>query len=192
MDGTDSARRRPGVPKQDAEERKGSSLLGHNFMEIALIILAFALLAAGLLGAVVPLVPGPPLSFAGLLALYFSGRGSFLPVYLAVWGCVAVGAMLMDFFLPSLMTKRFGGSRFASIGSFFGLLIGIIFFSPYGVILGPFLGALAGEFLHRRGVSSDAFKAALGAFLSFIVGAGVKLTVSILMLTFAIGILAGG
>jgi uncharacterized protein YqgC (DUF456 family) len=103
--------------------------------------------------------------------------------------------MVMDYFLPALFTKRFGGSRIAVIGSVLGLIIGMIFFAPIGVIIGSFLGAFAGEMINYRfrRRSSDAetstikaLKVALGAFLAFILGTGAKLIICMLMIYYAI------
>jgi len=151
-------------------------------MEIVLVILAFLLLIAGLLGAVLPVLPGPPLSFIGLLLLQWSGHPSFTPAFLWLWAGITVIVTIMDYFLPTLMTKQFGGSRAASIGSILGLLAGIFLFPPLGMVLGPFLGAFAGELIHNSVDGAKAFKVALGAFLAFIVGSGAKLIVSSIML----------
>jgi hypothetical protein len=92
----------------------------------------------------------------------------------------------MDYFLPSLLTKHFGGSRSATIGSFLGLLVGIFFFPPFGLILGSFLGAFIGELINNNANGLKAFNVALGAFVAFIVGTGAKLVVSSMMLFYAI------
>jgi uncharacterized protein YqgC (DUF456 family) len=92
----------------------------------------------------------------------------------------------MDYFLPSLMAKRFGGSRAAAMGSFLGLLAGIFLFPPWGMIIGPFFGAFAGELIHNRTNGGKALKVAFGAFLAFIVGTGAKLIASSVMLFYAI------
>ena len=155
-------------------------------MEILLIILSFLALAAGLLGVVLPVLPGPPLSFLGLLLLQWSGRGSFSPVFLWVWAGIALIVTVMDYILPSFMTKKFGGSRLASIGSFLGIIAGLFFFPPWGMIAGPFLGAFTGELIHSRSDGRKALKAALGAFLAFIAGAGAKLIVCSMMIYFAV------
>jgi len=154
-------------------------------MDIFLVVLAFLFLAAGLAGAVVPVLPGPPLSYAGLLLLRLSGHGDFSTTFLLVWAGIAAAVTLMDYILPSIMTKRFGGSRAASIGSFLGLLAGMFFFPPFGIILGPFLGAFIGELIHNPG-GGKALKAAFGAFVAFIAGSGAKLIVSGIMLFYAI------
>ena len=155
-------------------------------MEIVLVIIAFILMGAGLLGAVVPILPGPPLSYIGILLMKWSGYGNFSPLFLGVWAGITVGVTIMDYFLPSLLTKRFGGSRAAAIGSFLGILAGILIFPPWGMIIGPFFGALIGELINNHKNSSQAFKAALGAFLAFIVGSGAKLIVSSLILFYAV------
>jgi uncharacterized protein YqgC (DUF456 family) len=156
-------------------------------MEIVLVVAAFVLLVTGIFGAFIPLLPGPPLSFAGLLLLYWSGFSSLQLTFLLVWAGITAAVTIMDYVLPSFMAKRFGGSRAAAIGSFLGLLAGIFFFPPWGMIAGPFLGALAGEFLHTRGTQGGkAFKVAFGAFLAFFLGAGTKLIVSAIMLFYAV------
>jgi uncharacterized protein YqgC (DUF456 family) len=155
-------------------------------MKIALVILSFMLHIAGLLGAVIPVLPGPPLSFFALVVMQWSGYGNFSYAFLSLWAVVTVAVTVMDYFLPSVMTKQFGGSRSAAVGSFVGLLAGIFFFPPWGIIIGPFFGALAGELIHNRKNGAKAFKVALGAFLAFIVGSGAKLIASSLMLFYAI------
>jgi len=91
----------------------------------------------------------------------------------------------MDYILPSLLARRFGGSRAAAIGSFIGLVAGLFFFPPWGMIAGTFLGALAGELIHNRENTEQAFKAALGALLAFAVGTGAKLAAGSIMLFYA-------
>jgi len=155
-------------------------------MEIVLVILAFVLLVAGILGAFLPVLPGPSLSFVGLLVMKWSGYGNFSPVFLWIWAGITVAVTVMDYFLPSMMAKRFGGSRAAAIGSFLGLLVGIFLFPPWGMIIGPFLGAFVGELFHNRTDGRKAVKVALCAFLAFIVGSGAKLIASSVMFFYAI------
>jgi len=155
-------------------------------MEIFLVILAFILLIIGLVGAIIPMIPGPPLSFLGLLVLQWSGYGGFSNIFLWVWGVITVTVTVMDYILPSMMAKRFGGSRAAAIGSFIGLLAGLFIYPPWGLIFGPFLGAFIGELLHNRANGLKALKVALGAFLAFIVGTGAKLITGAIMLFFSV------
>jgi len=174
-------------------------------MEIVLIVFAFLFLLAGLVGSVVPAVPGPPFSFIGLLLLQWSKHGNFSPAFLWVWAGITVAVTVMDNFLPALMTKKFGGSRATVIGSVLGLIAGMIFFAPIGLLVGPFAGALVGELINNHiqakrnnvnnaGIDSTgdnsgnvrALKAALGAFLAFIVGTGAKLIIGSLMIYYAV------
>ena len=155
-------------------------------MEIVLVIIAFLLLVGGILGAVLPILPGPPLSYIGLLLMQWSGYGGFSIAFLVIWAAIAAAVTIMDYFLPAMLAKRFGGSRYAVVGSFLGLLAGIFIFPPFGMIAGPFLGALAGELIHNRKDGAAALKVAFGAFLAFIVGSGAKIIVSSIMLFFAI------
>ena len=165
-------------------------------MEMVLVIIAFILLAAGIPGAVIPPLPGPPLSFVGLLLLQCSGHigqgiRHFSIPFLLIWGGITAAVTVMDYILPSIMTKRFGGSRSASIGSFLGLLAGIFLFPPWGLIIGPFFGAFFGELIHNRANGARAFVVALGAFLAFIVGTGAKLITSSMMLYYAVKAMFG-
>jgi len=155
-------------------------------MGIALIILAFILLLTGIIGAIVPVLPGPPLSFIGLLLLYWSGYSGFTPVFLWIWAGITVLITVLDYILPSLLARQFGGSRAASIGSFLGLIAGIFFYPPWGIIIGSFIGALVGELIHNNNNRTQALKAAFGAFLAFIAGSGIKLIASSIMLYYAI------
>ena len=174
-------------------------------MEIILAVAAFLLLLAGLVGSVIPAIPGPPLGYIGLLLLQWSGYGGFSPAFLWLWAGIAIAVTVMDNFLPAMMTKRFGGSRMAVIGSVLGIIAGM-FFVPAGLLIGPFLGALAGELINNRvharrkeinnagledtdGNGADnarAFKVAIGAFLAFILGTGAKLIVGSLMIYYAV------
>jgi len=164
-------------------------------MEIVLAVFAFLFLLAGLLGSVLPVLPGPPLSYIGLLLLQWSGYGSFSVAFLCLWAAITAAVTIMDYFLPALMTKKFGGSRAAILGSVLGLIAGMLFFAPLGLLIGPFTGALAGELIStrirtkRRIDNADhakALKVALGAFLAFIVGTGAKLIISSLMIYYAV------
>jgi len=155
-------------------------------MGIVLVILAFIFLLAGIIGAILPVLPGPPLSFIGLLLLQWSGYGNFTPTFLWIWAGITVLVTVLDYILPSMLAKRFGGSRSASIGSFVGLVIGIFIFPPWGMIIGPFFGALVGELIHNRNNKTQALKTAFGAFLAFIVGTGLKLIASSIMLYYGV------
>jgi uncharacterized protein YqgC (DUF456 family) len=155
-------------------------------IEIVIVVIAFLLLLIGLAGAIIPVLPGPPLSYAGLLLLQWSGYGGFSSFFLWFWAVITVVVIIGDYFLPVLMTRRYGGSRSATIGTMLGLLTGLIFFPPVGLIIGPFLGALAGELIHNRTNRNKAFKVAFGAFLAFFFSTGIKLIVCAVMLFYGV------
>ena len=143
---------------------------------ISLILCAVAavLLVVGFIGTFVPVLPGAPLAWAGLLAAYFSQYNSISILCLVITGVVAVVVSVVDNFFPVTMTKKFGGSKYATTGATVGLIVGF-FTGPWGIILGPFFGALIGEWINKEGRSEGVFKAAFGAFMGFLMGTGLKM-----------------
>lgn len=148
-------------------------------MDIAISIIAVVAGIIGILGSILPGLPGPPVSWLGLLVLYIWGSGtnsSGEPVsmtLLIVSAVVIVIVSVLDYLVPPLITKKMGGSKYAEKGSLYGMIFGIIF-TPVGMILGAFLGALIAELVVAKKDSGEAFKAAVGSFLGFILGTGVK------------------
>ena len=143
-------------------------------LSIVLCIAAGVLLVVGFIGNFVPVLPGAPLAWAGLLAAYFSQYNSISILCLVITAVIAVFVSIADNFLPVTMTKKFGGSKYATSGATIGLIIGF-FTGPWGIIFGPFLGALVGEFINKEGRSEGVFKAAFGAFMGFLLGTGLKM-----------------
>lgn len=143
-------------------------------MNVFLAVAAGLLLIIGFIGTFVPVLPGAPLAWCGLLVAYFSDYCNISLTALIIFGVVAVIITVLDNILPVIMTKKFGGSKAATTGSTIGLIIGF-FLGPVGIILGPFAGALLGELIHTRGQPEGSFKAALGAFAGFLTGTGLKM-----------------
>ena len=139
-------------------------------------ILAGFLLFLGLLGTFLPVLPGPPLAWAGLLSAHFSSISQVSVTTLVITGIFAVLVTVADNIFPSIMTKQAGGSKAGVWGSTIGLIFGILFApTVIFIILGPFIGAFVGELIHDSSDTGKAFKAALGAFKGFMLGTGVKL-----------------
>lgn len=155
-------------------------------MDILLVILAVICLLIGLAGCIVPILPGPPISYVGLLLLNWTDYVSFSTDFLLTWAAIVVVVTLLDYFLPPFMTRRFGGSRYATWGATIGLVLGFFVFPPLGIILLPFFGALAGELIYDSTNSAKAFRVAFGAFLAFVVGTGLKLVASIMMIYYSV------
>ncbi len=104
----------------------------------------------------------------------FSDFNDISLLCLIITGVIAVFVSIADNFFPVTMTKKFGGSKYATTGATIGLIIGF-FTGPWGIILGPFFGALVGEWINKEGREGGVFKAAFGAFLGFLLGTGLKM-----------------
>ena len=100
---------------------------------------------------------------------------------LIVWGVVVAIVSVIDYIVPMWFTKITGGSKYAERGALVGLIAGIIL-TPVGMILGSFLGAFLFELYYNRQGAAQALKAAIGSFLGFITGAGLKTIVSVLIM----------
>lgn len=146
-----------------------------------LIILAVVCLLAGIAGCIVPVLPGPPLGYAALWLMKWSGAADFDGQFLLIWGIVTLAVTAADYLLPAWLSKRFGGSKYAATGSLVGLLAGMIFFPPVGPVVGAFIGAFVGEMLYDSSDAGKAFKAACGACVAFLLGTGLKLGVCLAM-----------
>ena len=137
-------------------------------------ILAGILLLVGLVGTVLPVLPGPPIAWAGLLAAHFSTYSKIEIWILIATGIAAALITIIDNIFPSLMTKKAGGSKAATWGCTIGLLASF-FLGPIFILIAPFIGAFIGEMIHDSSDSKRALKAAFGAFKGFLLGTGLKM-----------------
>lgn len=151
-------------------------------MDIFLTIVAIVCSLAGVAGCIIPIIPGPLLSFAAVLCAYFCSGSEISAAGMWMWLAVTVAVSLMDYLLPAYMARWFGGTRAGTRGALVGMIVGMIFFNIPGIIFGPFVGAVAGELLHDSSNGVHALKVGFGSFLSFVVGTGVKLVASVWML----------
>lgn len=147
-------------------------------MNTFLIVLAVILALVGIAGSIVPGLPGPPLSWAAVLVLNFTSVAEYSPTFLVVTALAAAVITVLDYVVPSLSTKKFGGSKAGVWGCNIGLVVSIIGlpFGPQGllgVVLWPFVGAFVGERISGK-ASREALKAAWGAFVGFLTGTGLK------------------
>jgi len=152
-------------------------------MDIFLIISGSLLMILGIAGCLLPVLPGPPLSYLGLVAIHLTSKIDFSSKFLIWWGIIVIIVSVLDYVIPIWGTKIFGGSKFGVWGSMVGLLAGL-FIPPIGIIIGPFMGAVAGEML--GGNRQHALKAGFGSFIGFLAGTVVKLLVSLIMLYYFI------
>lgn len=142
-------------------------------MDIFLIGLSIICLVIGLLGCILPMLPGPPLAYVGLLLLHATEYAQFSSTQL--WSCLfaVIVVQILDYITPILGSKYSGGTKWGNWGCVIGTIMGV-FFLPLGIIIGPFIGAIAGELLGGRGLS-QAMKAGLGSLVGFLLGTVVKL-----------------
>ena len=150
-------------------------------MDWFLAILGGLLMVVGLIGAVVPILPGPPISYIGLLLLHFTKWADFSSNFLIIMAVVAAVVTAIDYFVPIWGTKKFGGSKAGVRGSTIGLIIGVFLFPPFGIIIGPFLGALIAELMLNSDDFNKALRSGIGSLVGFLMGTGLKLGASLLM-----------
>lgn len=143
-------------------------------MDIFLAVLSGILIIIGVVGSVLPVLPGPPIAWVGLLVLYFSKYADFTISFMVIMAAVMVVVTVLDFLIPAWGTKKFGGSKAGVTGSALGLLVGL-FFGPLGIVLGPFVGAFLGELIANRTEFKIALKSATGSFIGFLFSTGLKL-----------------
>ena len=144
-----------------------------------LLILGIILMIIGIIGCLVPVLPGPPFSFLGLILLHLSRFGQFTTSTLVTLGIITVLVTVVDYIVPVWGTRRFGGSKYGTRGATIGLIIGF-FLGPLGIVLGPLIGAFVGEMIFKDDMTY-AFKAGFGSLLSFLTGIGLKLAASFAM-----------
>lgn len=145
-------------------------------MDYFLLALAILLMIIGIIGCLVPVLPGPPLSYLGIIILHFTRYAEYSKNLLLILGAVAIIVTVLDYFVPVWGTKKFGGSKYGVRGATIGLIVGL-FFGPPGIIIGPFLGAIIGEMIFKDDFKY-ALKAGFGSLLGFLTGIGLKLAAS--------------
>ena len=144
-------------------------------MDILLMVFAFLLLVASIVGCVLPVLPGPPLAYAGILLLHLTDKIHFTTQQLIVWLVVVVVLQVVDYITPLLGSKYSGGTSFGNRGCIAGTIIGM-FFMPWGLIIGPFVGAIAGEMMGGQDLA-QAIRAGIGTLLGYLFGTLMKVVV---------------
>lgn len=151
-----------------------------------LVILGLLSSIAGIVGCILPLIPGPPLSFLGLILLSIARDWEpFSAVFLIVMAVLTVLVTILDYVIPALGARKYGASREGIWGSVFGMLAGTIFFPPFGMFLGAFLGAVIGELAAGKN-DREALRAGWGVFVGTAAATVMKLAVSGVMLFYFI------
>ncbi len=149
-------------------------------MDLILLFIGSIFIVLGIIGSFLPVLPGPVTSWVGILLIHLTEAIPFNWTYVGITLAIAVLIYFLDYVIPALGTKKFGGSKYGIYGTTIGLIIGLIFFGPLGIIIGPFTGALVGELMYDSNNSKRAIKAAFGSFIGFLFSTGLKFIVSLI------------
>ena len=155
-------------------------------MDILLSILALVCGILGLLGAVLPILPGPPLSYVGLFLVKLAYKEAFTKEFLIIWAAITVIVTVLDYVVPSWLAAKIGSSKSAARYSLAGMIVGMVFFPPVGIIMGMLIGAFVGQLSENGRDYTKAFKASFYSFLGFLLGTGLKLLVSAIMMFYIV------
>ena len=148
-------------------------------MDVFLAILGTICIIIGVLGSLLPILPGPPISYAGVLLLHFTQYAQYSTRFLILFAILTAVVAVLDYVIPVWGTKKFGGSKYGTWGATIGVVVGI-FMGPVGMIAGPFIGAVVGEMIYGK-KSNEAFRAGLGSFIGFITGTLMKIVLSVIL-----------
>ena len=149
-------------------------------------IICAVLMLIGLVGVVLPYLPGIPIAWLGLF-IYAIGTGweRISVTTIIVFAALTAVSLILDLVAPILGAKKYKASKWGIIGTSVGLIIGVLIFNIWGIILGPLLGALIGELIAGK-TTDQAFKSAVGALVGFIFGSLTKIILILVMAGFFI------
>lgn len=154
----------------------------HIIMNTIIIMATIILMIIGLIGSVLPFIPGAPLILLG--AFIYAWHSDFLVVTwgtLAILLALAVLSQILEHFASLLGAKKFGASRWGMIGAFLGGMIGFFSSGILGILIGPFIGALLLEFFHGQNLNAS-LKIGLGTLVGFLGGAIGRIIIAFTMI----------
>lgn len=173
-------------PIEEIAQLINDCALKKNDMDLFLLLLGLICMILGIIGAFLPVLPGPLTGWLGLLLLSFTSAIPSDWTFLGITLGVAVLVWVLDYFIPALGTKRFGGSKYGIYGTTIGLIVGLLTPIPFGMLIGAFLGAFIGETVFDKKDNTQALKASFGSLLGFFVSAGLKFGVGLVYCWFFI------
>lgn len=150
------------------------------YINITLVCAGSILMILGILGCILPVLPGPILSYIGILLLHFTKWVDYSSDFLIGWALVVVIVQILEYYIPIWSTKRFGGGKLGAIGCTVGVIAGIFILPPWGLIIFPIVGAFAGEMLDSKNLTT-AIKAGFGSFVGFLAGTLMQLAVALVL-----------
>lgn len=156
-------------------------------MEILFIVLSIVLLLGGIAGCVLPILPGVPLAYAGVLLMHWTDKVHFSTSQLIGWLVIVIVLQVLDYISPILGSKYGGGTSHGNRGCMAGTIVGM-FFMPWGIVFGPFLGAVIGEMLGGSDLPR-AVRAGIGSLIGFMLGTLLKIFVCFYWLVQCVAVL---
>ena len=155
-----------------------------------MIFAIIALLAAlvWIIWAILPALPGPAIGFVGMIVLHFTSYQAFSVGTLVTWWVIIAIISVLDYIIPVLGVKKYGGTNRGNIGSMVGLVVAVVILPIFGIVLGPFglIWLIAGPFLGAYIWESmggrdheKALRAAIWSFMGFLAGTILKIWVSV-------------
>jgi uncharacterized protein YqgC (DUF456 family) len=151
-------------------------------MDILLLLLGFICVVMGVFGSFLPVLPGPSISWVGIVLLYFTAAVPANYWILGISALITIALTILDYIIPAKGTKKFGGSPYGIWGTNIGLIVGIFAPIPLGFLIGPFIGALIGELIYDYKDHQRALKAATGSLLGFLASSFMKFVVCMMYL----------
>lgn len=146
-----------------------------------IVLLSIVLLILGIVGTILPILPGLVLSLAGLLIYKYGAEADLSMIYIWAFVILTVASVILSYAIPAKTTQKYGGTRWGSIGSVIGTIIGMFIPIPLGFLVGMFAGVFIGELLHDNKDMKKALKSTKGAFIGFIYGTGFSFVVGVAM-----------
>lgn len=154
-------------------------------MDIFLLTLAILCMLIGLAGSFLPILPGPPICYLGFILIEITHFADFTSTFLIIWAIVVIILGVLEYFIPTWGTKKYGGTKAGRKGALIGTILGIFIPpQPLGLILGPFVGAYIGELWHDKNDKQKALRSAWGSFIGFLAGTFLKVVTVIVMIFF--------
>ena len=155
-------------------------------MDIFLLIISFSLMIIGVIGSIVPVLPGPLSSWIGLFILSNVSGVVVSGKLIVICLIIAIGIFILDYIIPIYTSKKFGASKYGIIGASIGIILGL-FFAPFGIFLGAIIGAITGEVILNKNFKKS-LKSAFGVFLGFIISGFTKSLITIIYLVLYINL----
>lgn len=149
-------------------------------VDIILTVLGAIFMIVGIIGCVLPVLPGVVFSYIGILLLQFTQAADFSWAFLIGWGVVVLIIEILDYFIPIWGTKTFGGGKKGVVGTTIGVVLGIFILPPWGIIIFPFIGAVVGELMDEK-TTKEALKAGAGSFLGFMFSTLLQLFIALIL-----------